>query len=799
MNRHSIFFKLSFIIILMSSIYIIYLNVSNIKIAQKNFINAEQDKIEQILKSHSTSLAMNVSLGFWDGAREILKKMQELNGNILSFSILDRFEKEMIRISSNEGVKSDNENLDGFSKRIKLTDPLTNKHLGYLEIVYSNKHYKEMINDYYKFIAVSILFFVLIVVLILSILAKLLKPLKSLARKLEQFDPENPKNVFTEIEGSDEIVIINNASKHLVDKIINYTKRLKQLNETLQRSRKHLLNAQRIAHIGSWEYDIKSKNIYWSEELFNITGLKIGKKRVTVKEMLGYIDISSRKTFVKALKNAITKGEYFDIVCKIKVGDKIKYLNIHGKREYDRKPLLIGTALDITAQIKAEETIRFQAFHDALTGLPNRFLLKDHLNLAISMAKRHGYRLAVLFMDLDHFKLINDTLGHEIGDKFLKSVSSELLKCIRDGDTLARVGGDEFILLLPEIDKIDDAVNVAEKIIETINRKWIIENKEFYTSASIGISIFPDDSVSADELIKNADTAMYHAKEQGRNNYQLYTSELNKKIREQLRLESDLHQALSNNEFVLYYQPQISLATGEVTGAEVLLRWKHPVLGIISPGKFIKLAENTGTIIKIGEWILHEACRQNIEWQKKGLTKIKVSVNLSGRQFQHANLAKTIEKVLEQTKIEPCCLDLEITENISMKYETKSIEIIKKLKKMGVSISIDDFGTGYSSLSILKQFPIDTIKVDRSFVKDTPNDLDDAMLVQTIIAMGHGLGFKVVAEGVETAAQLEFLKKYGCDIAQGNYIGEPMCAKDFEEFLKESEKSSKITLFRVYS
>jgi diguanylate cyclase (GGDEF)-like protein/PAS domain S-box-containing protein len=441
---------------------------------------------------------------------------------------------------------------------------------------------------------------------------------------------------------------------------------------------------------------------------------------------------------------------------------------------------------DITERKQAEETIKRLAYHDALTDLPNRALFEDRLNLALAQARRMGEMLAVMFLDLDSFKVVNDTLGHGAGDKLLQAVASDIAKLVRDGDTVARVGGDEFTLLLAGIAGPEDATDVAQRILDSLRQPRTINGTEFRTTGSIGITMFPADGDDGEALLRNADTAMYRAKERGRDNYQLYTASMNAKMMERIAVEQDLRHALQRKELVLFYQPIISVETGQVTGAEALLRWNHPQRGIVTPDEFIPLAEETGLIVEIGESVLRDACLQLIEWRKEGLPIEVMAVNLSARQLQQENLVQRVAQILSEAGISPDRVQLEITEGAVMKNVDHAISMLRQLGQMGIEIALDDFGTGYSSLTYLKRFPIDAVKIDRSFVRDLEHDASDATIVSTVIAMADNLHLNVIAEGVETEAQLEFLRARGCREYQGYLFSRPVPADEFSKVVRAS-------------
>ncbi len=449
---------------------------------------------------------------------------------------------------------------------------------------------------------------------------------------------------------------------------------------------------------------------------------------------------------------------------------------------------------DVTVRIHSEEQLNFLATHDALTRLPNRILLIDRLGQTMSRVRWQKRLVAVMFLDLDRFKVINDTLGHTVGDLLLKAVSERLTASVRSGDTVARLGGDEFIIILADIGQAEDVARVAEKILNSLSKPFNLAGREFFITTSIGISLYPDDGEQPETLLKNADTAMYRAKEQGRNNYQHYSAAMNASAFERLMIETSLRQALERREFLLYYQPQVDLATWQIVGIEALIRWNHPTMGLVSPAKFIPLAEETGLIIPIGEWVLRTACSQNKAWQSAGFPPIRVSVNVSGFQFQQPDLIDRLRRVLDDSDLAPHFLEMELTESILMKNEEKMIATIGTLHEMGVNISIDDFGTGYSSLSYLKRFAINNLKIDQSFVRDITTSPDDAAIVAAIITLAHSLKLKVIAEAVETDDQLESLRTLQCDYMQGYLYSRPVPAEEMTKLLKECQVSGHVRL-----
>jgi diguanylate cyclase (GGDEF)-like protein/PAS domain S-box-containing protein len=441
-----------------------------------------------------------------------------------------------------------------------------------------------------------------------------------------------------------------------------------------------------------------------------------------------------------------------------------------------------GTVEDITERKLYQSRIEQQANFDVLTGLANRSLLQDRLRQAILTAANYNTRLAVAFIDLDRFKFINDTLGHHVGDELLKTMASRFQACVQERDTVARLGGDEFVLLLNSPGSADEVRVVLERMLATVTQPWMTEHGEYQVTCSIGVALYPDDGSDAQTLLKHADSAMYRAKDSGRNNFQFFTREINALMTERLELEGKLRRALERNQFQLHYQPRVDLPTGRVLGAEALIRWHIPGEAPILPERFIALAEETGLIAPIGNWVLHSACAQNKAWQDLGLPPIVVSVNVSARQFRANNFVRSVAETLEQTGLDPKYLELELTESV-MHDAPQLVAMLGELKRIGVQVAIDDFGTGYSSLSSLKRFPVDRLKVDRSFVEHIAIDTDDAAIVRTIIALGRNLGMKVVAEGVESAEQLQFLREHACDEVQGYYFSRPIPAQQLQLLL----------------
>lgn len=479
---------------------------------------------------------------------------------------------------------------------------------------------------------------------------------------------------------------------------------------------------------------------------------------------------------------------------KKKIAREKETLSTHNEsllREANERLVVATINAQTMAETAEKATVQmcYMAEHDNLTGLPNRSLLTDRLSQSIAFTQRHGQKVALMYLDLDHFKHINDSLGHGVGDLLLQAVSKRLQSCIRLSDTVSRQGGDEFVVLLSEVKEIDDAAHIAEKLIAAMAKPFVIDSHRLHVTLSIGISLYPDDSKDIEELIRNADTAMYQAKKKGRNNYQIFTPEMNARAVARQSVEQALHQAIEKHQFVLHYQPKVNLENGVITGAEALIRLKPSSRRLVSPTQFVKIAEDCGLILPIGRWALHEACRQAQSWLESGLNLGQIAVNVSSKEFHGKDFLAGIRAILDDTGLDPNHLELELTESGLMQNTKHTTEILRTLKDLGVQIAIDDFGTGYSSLSYLQRFPISTIKIDQSFVQDIDGDAGEA-IVSAIIAMGTSLKQRVVAEGIETRQQLAFLQSHHCAEGQGFYFSQPLAADEFAELLASGSANS---------
>ncbi|MCU7924409.1 MAG: EAL domain-containing protein [Candidatus Thiodiazotropha sp. (ex Dulcina madagascariensis)] len=558
----------------------------------------------------------------------------------------------------------------------------------------------------------------------------------------------------------------------------------------------HALRAteQQFGHVlessldGFWDWDITNDQIYlsprWKEQL----GFENDELPNEFSSWESRLHPDDGKGIMQKLQAYLAKpwGNWEEEFRLRHKNGSYRWILARATPTFDEKGALIrltGVHIDITERVFAETKARHLAYHDWLTELPNRLLFNDRVEHAISQAKRTGLRLCILFFDLDRFKHINDSLGHPAGDSVLKRVANRLKETVREGDTLARLGGDEFAVLIENVHHSYSAASVAEKLHTCFDDPFIEEGHEFYLSASVGISVYPSDGEGAAELLKNADAAMYKAKNIERGGFQFYTQELTSNAYQHFTLESGLRHALQEDQFQIYYQPKIDLKAGRVLGAEALLRWRHPEEGFIPPDEFVPVAEEAGLIKEIGEWVLENACNDALEWRAQGLEFGRIAVNLSGVQIQNEAFVDSVKRILFSTGLDADFLELEITENFLMKDAEASARYLQDLRQLGVIISIDDFGTGYSSLAHLARFPVNKLKIDRSFVTNVCHDEQNAEISRTIIGLGHTLGIEVVAEGIEHAEQLDFLRQEGCDEGQGFFISEPLDSGDFIVFL----------------
>jgi diguanylate cyclase (GGDEF)-like protein/PAS domain S-box-containing protein len=549
-----------------------------------------------------------------------------------------------------------------------------------------------------------------------------------------------------------------------------------------------MANAQRVSSVGSWEWSIVPDHVTWSNEMYRICGIDPATFGKNYQGFLALVHPADRQQVEIAVRAALDHGATYDLEHRLLLSDGMVRA-VHGKADvvFDvdgKAQSMSGTLQDITQRKLAEERIHYLANYDGLTDLPNRNLLEDRMNQAITLARRSSQRITILCLNLDGFKFINDSYGHAVGNNLLKAVAARIKAAVRESDTVARFGGDAFVLIFPALGDNRDVLRSVQRALDLFTKPFIVDSRALHVTASIGVCLYPDDGENVDVLLKNADVAMYEAKESGRNCFEFYAQEMGRRIEQYVEMENALRVALEQHQFEVYYQPKVNLGNGKFSGVEALIRWNHPQNGVIQPGIFISLAEKTGLIGPIGEWVMRTACAQAKQWHDMGFEDMSVAVNLSAYQFGQQNVTSLVLRVLADTGLAARHLELELTESMLMSDSESMLAALRDIKAIGVTLTLDDFGTGYSSLAYLKRFPIDVIKIDRSFVRNITTDPNDASLTRTIVLMAKSLKMKTVAEGVETPGQLGFLNAIKCDAVQGYYFSEPVNAAVLTEMLR---------------
>ena len=580
---------------------------------------------------------------------------------------------------------------------------------------------------------------------------------------------------------------------------VRYLLRSRQAFEALAQSEERLAEAQRLAQLGHWDWNLERSEVHRSDELLRILGVRRDRFSPEYRALFPLLHADDRDLLATALAAALERAQPYSLECRLLRADgSVGILHEQAVVICDTagKPVRIhGTTQDITERRRNEERLRTLALYDPLTGLPNREFFREQFGHSLAHAERLGRPLAVMMLDIDRFKRINETFGHGAGDQLLKEIGARLAQTLRDADyvtradfvpadqNLARLGGDEFTIMLASLARPEDVAKVARRILEMVACPILLNGEETVVTASIGIAVYPADGADTDTLLKNADSAMYFAKEQGKNNYQFFSSTMNARSFQKLSLENGLRKALERDELRLHYQPKIDALSGRISGVEALIRWQHPDLGMVAPNDFIPLAEETGLIVPIGEWVLHTACAQLALWHAAGHAGLTVAVNMASPNFAQQDFVATVAAIIRAAGVAPEAVEIEVTESVLMQDMKATIAKLTALKAGGVRLSVDDFGTGYSSLAYLKKFPIDTLKIDRSFVRDVIGNREDMAITTAIIALGQSLGLQVVAEGVETAEQAAFLRHKGCHLMQGYLFGRPVPAAEISALL----------------
>ena len=582
--------------------------------------------------------------------------------------------------------------------------------------------------------------------------------------------------------------ITKSTNLQFVSQRIKYALRNSSRTEDLRAWQRNLKKVHQVAGMGYWQLSVKDCQINLSDEALKLFAIERHEFDNTFSSFLDLVHLNDRDAVKVAIDNALYNKYKLNIDYRIITRNAVEsYVNLQGEVIFEnRAPVnIVGIIQDITERKKSEATIQHQALYDSLTDLSNRRLFQDRLGHAMSKAHREEKLLAVCFFDLDNFKMINDNLGHAVGDELLKSVAKRLRSTMRQGDIIARISGDEFAVAVEGLSNVDELEKIVEKLRFRLSQPYRIRGHKIYTSASIGVALYPLDSSDRATMLRNADAAMYRAKELGGNTFCYYTYDMNDKARRRLEMEKNLRNAIDRNELCLYYQPQIDNETNSVIGIEALLRWQHPEFGLLSPAKFLPIAEDSGLILSIGQWVLVNACKDLLHWHKSGYPDLRLSINMSARQFMQEGIVDNVKQVLAASRLNPRQLCIEVTEAVAMKNIAGTIEILGQLKTLGLRTAIDDFGAGHSSMNLLHKLPIDALNIDRSFIMRIADREQDGNTAKGMIALAHSLGLRVVAEGVETRTQVEFLKQQHCDVLQGYYFSPPIPVQELDDVLKQ--------------
>jgi diguanylate cyclase (GGDEF)-like protein len=773
--------KLIFLLAVFSLLLVAALAYVNTKIVEQSYRTQLKEMVEQKIEFASPIIARLVEKRAYTKASEQLDQL----ASTTAINSVTLFRKNAKTLAGGEYAPGDT--LFMLSKDVKNAKGAV---IGTIEVAVSDVAFRAVMEQYFQFLGAIAAGYLFLIFILMRLFYRALLPLRELTQKLEAFDPGNPAPIALKSTSKNEIGMIAAAANKMSDNIIHHADFMNELHLEIEEGRHHLKEAQQIARMGSWRIDPQTHACTFSDQMYTLLGRHVGGPDVGWDDFLHAIDERDRSTFVRAVESTAKKQTPFRLMHKL---NNIKGESMHvlteGKlsHRHDGSSIVSGITMDISEQTESQQMIEKLAFYDPLTNLPNRVLLNDRLLKLIKDASRRHEKIGVLFLDLDRFKNVNDTLGHTLGDLLLKEVAERLRRNLRDSDTISRIGGDEFVVLVSQVTSEKDIAVVAQKLIKALQERWELGSKALFTTTSVGVALFPDHGDDVETLIKYADTAMYKAKEEGRNRYRFYDASMGENIAKKLRIEHEMREAIGTMEqFELYYQPKISLRNGAVVGAEALIRWNHPTLGLVFPDDFIPIAENTGMIIQIGEWVMHEAARRIEQWHKEGIVPLKLAVNLSGRQFASPALLHQIRTVLQKYKIKPQFLEFEVTESVSMVSLQASLKVLQQLREIGVGVSIDDFGTGYSSLAYLKQFPVDTLKIDKAFIMNMLEDHNDRTIVESIVSLSKAMDLKIVAEGVETMEHVRLLKKMDVDYGQGYYFSKPIPFSKFDMLYRQN-------------
>ena len=779
---HSLAYRLLLSLALYSLLLVGVISYINTELVERTY----KSEVEEMIRERVIRLEPLINQGIakrdskqLQSALDALKTANFIEGAALDLGAIN------IYLRSQEDMS-----LDPFViVREELTDR-DGKTVGSLRVNASDQMYQKMMQSYLQYLGMLAVGYLLLSYILLRVLSRSFLPLGELTRQLENFDPSDPAPIVIDHMGNNEISMIADAANKMRDNIAHHAGYMQELASRLEESRQHLKEAQQIARMGSWRYDTQSGECEFSDQMYALMGLEDGDMKLDWEDFIEAVEVKDRRFFERAVQNTAKTHVPFRLLHELRTRHgEVLHILTEGKRSEAKEGEIVvtGISMDVSEQTESQRMIEKLAFYDPLTNLPNRTLLNDRLNKAIMDARRRGEKVGVFFLDLDRFKHINDTMGHTFGDLLLKEVAQRLKKSLRETDTVSRIGGDEFIIIATMQTEIKDVELVGKKVLRAMQARFELGHKSLFTTTSIGVAVYPDHAGDAEKLMKYADTAMYKAKEAGRNGLRLYSPQMGEQVEQRIQLEHDMREALATMEqFELYYQAKVSLRTGAIIGAEVLIRWNHPKHGLVFPDTFIPLAESTGMIIPIGEWVMHESARTIEQWQRVGVPPARLAVNLSGTQFQSPTLLQQIRNVLEQHQISPDLLEFEVTESVSMVSLSDSLKVLNELKALGVGVVIDDFGTGYSSLAYLKQFPVDTLKIDKAFIMNMLEDQDDRTIVEAIVSMSKAMNLRIVAEGIEAIEHVKLLQKLKVDYGQGYFFSKPIPFEKFNKLYKHS-------------
>ena len=770
-NKFSLKLLLDLFFIMLTFVFFIYV-INDLHNISKTLQEMQKEKVQLYLKNNNTTLATLLKFGFENELRDEIVKIVENSNDITGLKLILPHKKI-------EFIKRKGE------KRLMLPLMYKNKKIATITVYYTankiiNLFFEKYLARFFLFLLITLPFVMLLFIYLRLKITKL----NRLATNLKNINFRKT-NFVEKIDKYYEIVNIINAVNKLLFQIHSFYSSQKNLLRKVIKLKKHLESAQKIAEIFSWEYDCHMKTFELTPRLKKFLGIK--KDFLKPNEFSEYVNIEARSIF-EHLDDYCNKCQEFEVIHKIiTVTNKIYYFKTIGKcMKTKYRHSLVGVSLNITEEVLKQQKIEFLAYHDPLTLLPNRTYLKEQFALIKNISKREKKKFAVLYLDMDNFKIINDSLGHESGDELLIKVSKKLKSVIRKSDVIARIGGDEFVIILNDIQNKKSVEDVIRKLISILNEPIKIKNSDIIPTFSIGCAIYPDDSEDTEELLKFADIAMYEAKNNGKNSFAFISENLKSKTEEFYRITNELQDALNKEELVLYFQPKIDIVNGNVYGAEGLIRWRHPKKGIMTPFSFIPYAEKSGLINLIDRYVLEKAFATLLEWSKiEKMKNLNLAVNISANEFRQKDFVLNLKKLLEKYRIDPSKLEIEITETLSMQDINYTVTVLEEIKSLGFKIALDDFGTGYSSLNYLKKIPFDTLKIDQSFVKDLATDHDDLIITKMIIQIAGVLNKRIVAEGVENETLLKIVKKLGCELVQGYYFAKPLSENDLKMFINE--------------